>query len=554
MTASLDHTIQVKQYFRMFWRRRGLILLCSVTVFCTALISLEFVPVEYRSTATLTVESRQRLASELQKLMGGMMDPDQGYGYDDRQMAEIIARVRSQPFLERVVRLLKMNEDPLVLKQARAALATRNDVSLEQLATRIVVGRLRSKISFETQGAGNYKIIVSDSNPVNARLLARWISELFVDISTQNSVDQLKRVHEFGAEQLKIYEQQLVRSEQALEQYKQTQIEQNLDRSVVHANNAAVAEALYQRALDEAERSRLRMLPFARSLSDADVAKTKDQLLADPQIQSQGRGLVAALKDAITDRLLGDHPGVGDWPPTGTYVSLRRGLMQSIESRTNGVPPNQSNEPRDSLARLVFATLDREALTGAAEFLGNAISDFKRQAQSVPRGEMELARLQAEVATNRELLSSFRSQLIATDVSQAVETTNLNPRIEILDPPQVPLVPSSPNRMMVLLAALGMGPILGLGVALATEVVDSTLRSLSDFERVFKGPVLGTTPLLSRVPQQPARLRRYWVPATLTAVVLVTALLFVTRATILRNFVTVGDTVKGIDPEESVTR
>lgn len=553
MSAALDQTVDIKKYFRMFWRRRALVVLCTVTAFCAALVGLEFVPETYNSAASLKIEERQPLANELEKLMGGMRQSTGGYGYEERQMAELVSRVRSQPFLERVVRLLRMNEDPLVLNQARAAQQAGTDIPLDQLAARIVAGRIRSQLDFEAAGSGIYRIIVTDSDPNNAQLLAKWISELFADVSVESALDELKRAHEFGAEQLKIYEEQLLRSERALEQYKQGQIEENLDRSVVRANNVGVAEALYRRVVDEVETARFRSLGFARSVTAAGQDRAKDALTADAQVQSQFTGLVAALKDAASNRLMGDRPEIGEWPPTGNYLTLRRGLFQLIERKAATAAPDQSTQVRDDLARLVFSTLDHQAHSRTAEFLGTAINDFKRQAQSEPRDEMELARLQADVTTNRELLNSFRAQLVASDVTQAAETTNLGLRIEILDPPQLPLAPSSPNRMMILIAALALGPILGMGVALASEVMDSTLRSLSDFERVFRGPVLGTTPLLTRVPDQQVRIRRYWVPATVGVIVLVTAAFFLTRENLLRDFVSVGQTVRAIDPKDSVT-
>jgi capsular polysaccharide biosynthesis protein len=430
---------------------------------------------------------------------------------------------------------------------------TGTDIPLDQLATRIVASRLRSQLDFEAAGSGIYRIIVTDSDPRNAQLLARWISEMFADVSVESALDELKRAHEFGAEQLKIYEEQLLQSERRLESYKQGQIEANLDRSIVRANNVAVAEALYRRVVDEVEHARFRSLPFARSVAAAGQDRVKDGLLADAQIQSQFVGMVTTLKDAATNRLMGDKPEIGEWPPTGNYITLRRALYQLIERKSATAAAEQSTQVRDDLCRSVFSTLDHQSHSQTAGFLEAAISDFKRQAQSEPRDEMELARLQSEVTTNRELLNSFRAQLVASDVTQAAETTNLGLRIEILDPPQLPLAPSSPNRMMILIAALALGPILGIGVALASEIMDTTLRSLADFERVFRGPVLGTTPLLSRVPAQQVRIRRYWVPATVTVIVLVTAAFLLTRENLLRDFVAVGQTVRAIDPKDSVT-
>ncbi len=497
MTASMDSSVDIKHYVRMFWRRRALVILCAAVVASATYVTLDFVPMEFESEATLVIEERQRLASELESVLGGMRPPSSGYRSDEKRMDKLVSRVRSRPFLEKVVRLLKMNEDPAVLAQAEQALQKRPGLSLEEMATRIVVHRLQKKISFARAGSGIYKIIVTDTDPNNAQLLAKWISELFVDVSQQNSLDELRTAHAFGAQQLKIYEEQLATSERALEQYRKSMIQQNLSKSIVRAGNVARAEALYERVLDEAELTRVRILPYTRTLEETGALAMGNELLTEARILNQARGLTSALEDEITDRLVSETGQSNEWPPSGSYVSLRRGLFQLIERITSERYADLPGATRDAISRYVFSTMDHRAHADAAEYLGQAISDFKRQAQAEPRDEMELARLESTVKTNRELLRSFQAQLVASDVSQAMEMTNLGLRIEILEPPEVPLGPARPNRRRILIAALLMGPVLGLGVAFAAELLDPTLRSLGDFQRVFDGPILGTTPLLS---------------------------------------------------------
>lgn len=553
MQSAHDESIDPKHYARMFWRRKGLIALCAVTVVCSAMVALEFVPEEYEAEASLLIEERHRLASQLESIMGGMRRPSTSLHRGDDRMDELTGRIRSRPFLEKVVRLLHMHEDPVVAARAQSAAATRPNVNADEVATRICIGELRDKITFGRAGTGIYKIIVADHDPKNAQILAKWVAELFVDVSIQSSLDELKTTHDFGEEQMRIYEEKLKQSERALAQYQQSKIQEDFSRSIVRAGNVATAEALYQRVLDEADLARLRILPYARTVSEAGLEATRSQLIEDSEIRNQAAGLTSTLEEALTDRLLSDERNVGEWPPGGSYLTLRRGLLQLIERRVVQLQGSEKSEALDSLVRLVFSTLDHDAHADAAEFLGQAISDFRSKAQSAPSGEMELARLRASVTTNRELLESFQAQLIASEVSQAMEMTDLGLQIEILDPPQVPLAPARPDRRKILLAAMVLGPLMGAALAFISELLDSTLRSLADFERVFPKPVLGTTPLISRVQSGPSRVRRYWVPAALTGVVLVTLLFFLTRDTLFADMTSGGDSMRIIDPGEQVS-
>ena len=163
-----------------------------------------------------------------------------------------------------------------------------------------------------------------------------------------------------------------------------------------------------------------------------------------------------------------------------------------------------------------------------------------------------MAALQKNVAEHRELLESFRAQMVASDISRAVESTKLGMQIEILDPAQLPLTPSHPNKSKILMAALLMGPLLGVALAFISETTDSTLRSLDDFREIITEPILATTPLLRSMKPRQQGLRRYWVPAALTGVLLLTIAFFVARTTVLSDLDTFGRPLQVVDPEKQV--
>jgi uncharacterized protein involved in exopolysaccharide biosynthesis len=550
----MDASIDLKQYVRMFWRRKGIIVLCAVTVVCAAKISLEFIPDQYEAEATLMIEERQRLASPIEDIMGGMRQPSRGYKVEEKRMAELAGRVRSRPFLERLVRLLQMQNDPDIQAYAENAHREHPQLSIDEMAIRSVINGIRKKVRFERAGSDIYKIIVADTDPRSAQLLAKWVSELYVDTSLQNTLDQLRSAHEFGAEQMRIYEEQLQQRERALAQYRQSKIEQSLDRSSVRAGNIAVADALYKRLIDETELARVRRLPLERTVSASGMKGEEAAVVADPEVRRQTNAVTSSLKDNITDRLVDDTPSVGEWPPAGAYATMRRGLYSAIERRVDRSYGGVEAEARDSLVRLVFSSLDQEIYGDAGEFLGRAIADFRRQAQAEPTGELEEDRLVSEVSKARDLLQTFQAQLVASDVSQAMEATNLGLRIEILESPVFPIWPSSPDRKKMLMTAMLIGPLLGLGFALLSELTDNTLRSVADFERVYHGAILGITPLVERTKPDLGRIRRYWVPAAVATVMMLTVIFFVTKRGVLDDGSAARPTVQIIDPSEAKTK
>jgi len=550
MNPELDHRIDPVQYLRMVWRRKWIVALCSVLVICGTLIRLEFVPDEYQSHASIMVDDRQLVAGGVGQLMSGMGAERLGRGLDERRYSEVTNRILSRPFLERVVRLLRMNEDPEILKRAGYFIGASTDLGLEEAAVRVAVEDLQSKVNFSVKGSNIFRIWITDTSPDNAQLLARWISELYVDSRAQRALRDLNDARDFGEQQLAIYQQRLQDAENALEQFDRQRIQSDLSTGTVQQGNVNAAEALYRAILDEAEAVRLRSLGPSTSLAASELAGQRRVVLEDPRVVSQRRGLESALIDEATGQLLGDTANSA-WPPSsGSYVTLRRGLLQLVERIVQSSFPDVSPAARTALERYTFLTLDREAQAATADFLADELSRFRARQQSGPRGELERARLENEVVKAQDLLDSFQTQLIAANVNQAVTASDMGVRIEILNPAQLPLSPSGPDRAKALLAAVLLGPFFGIAVAFTVEIVDPTLRSLPDFARAFDGPILGTAPLVSKSGARQGRgLRSYAMPAAVGLVIVLTVAFFATREALFADMGAVERPTVLVDPE-----
>ncbi len=551
MKNELDHTIDLKRYFWILWRRRGMITLCGIAAVCAAVVGLQFASPVYESGATLLILGRQPLARELENIVGGMTPSGDPRGVEEERMAQFAGRVRSQPFLERVVRILSMDQDPVIRARARDQQARTPSMSVDDLATRILVKNLQNRLRFESSGKGLYRVIVADYTPENAQTLAQWISELYLDVSTQNSLNHLRTTREFGAEQLRKYQDQLSRSEAALQAHREATINRDLSLGVVRSDNAVLAEALLERVQDEAAAARVRVNPAHQELFSLGHADEVPLAIDDAEKTRLREQLSTVLEDELIRRLTAGGGEVRSWPPQETYSVVRREVLKSAQQLIAEAYPDAAHELREALVHLLFAEIDSEGHADAASFLANAVSAFKRQAQGGPSRVVELERLEAEVQRNRTLLQTFQAQLVASDVNQAMETTDLGVKMEILDPAQLPLEPVRPDRAKILLAALVLGPLVGVGVAFLSETMDPTLRTLEDFRRVVPEPILGTAPLLTRLQVRHSWWRRHWVSASIAIVLIVSGTIYVNRSALAEHLST-GRLFQLVKPETRV--
>lgn len=101
----------------------------------------------------------------------------------------------------------------------------------------------------------------------------------------------------------------------------------------------------------------------------------------------------------------------------------------------------------------------------------------------------------SEVADAAAELSAERA-----DGSQAVQATTLAPAL-------VPTEPSSPKALRNLALGLVLGILVGLGVALLRNVLDTKVRTESDIRALTDAPILGSIAFDERVPNHPVIVR-----------------------------------------------
>jgi uncharacterized protein involved in exopolysaccharide biosynthesis len=91
-----------------------------------------------------------------------------------------------------------------------------------------------------------------------------------------------------------------------------------------------------------------------------------------------------------------------------------------------------------------------------------------------------------------DLLKKHSDSEMATDL----ERQRQGEQFRVLDPPSLPQKPTFPNRRFFALGGFFGGLGLGLAVASALELQDTTLRYERDVERILKLPTLAIIPLV----------------------------------------------------------
>jgi polysaccharide biosynthesis transport protein len=234
----------------------------------------------------------------------------------------------------------------------------------------------------------------------------------------------------------------------------------------------------------------------------------KSQKLAeiDTQIEQQ-QNLLAALKNKYRD----SYPDVQTAAATLAILKQNREnvLKEEADSKKDATPApkpvNQETvrETRDLEEKVSRLTSQIEAQDIAID---NANKELKKNGEnmravearisSAPPGEKEYDDLRRDRDLAKTAYEEMQAKLSTAQVGKDMEDRKQGELLEILDPASLPEHVASPNRYLVISMGAGAGLLLGIVIAGAREMKDTSLKNLKDVRAYTQMAILGSIPLL----------------------------------------------------------
>ncbi|MFC1681342.1 GumC family protein [Pseudomonadota bacterium] len=116
----------------------------------------------------------------------------------------------------------------------------------------------------------------------------------------------------------------------------------------------------------------------------------------------------------------------------------------------------------------------------------------KSEAVESQSKSFQLAKLERDVATYRQLYDQFLTRFKETDLAMRYDVND----IRVIDPAEPPAAPIRPNKKRVMTTWAIIGLVLGLMLAWLRDFLDNTFKSPHDVEQQLALPVLGVVPYL----------------------------------------------------------
>lgn len=288
----------------------------------------------------------------------------------------------------------------------------------------------------------------------------------------------------------------------------------------------------------KALQTQLAMLEGRYSPDHPDVVRTKRDLAAvqaqlgtDVDISGSSSALANARVELAKaqERYAPDHPEV---------QRLKREVA-SLESRQNSsggknLGSLKADNPVYVQLRAQRETLEsqeRSLVAKQAEIRAQR-ADLERKVKRSTEVEKDLSALQRRLFTATTSYQTAREKGFVSKMGQALETQSKGERFTLVEPPDLPLVPSSPNRPVLLALLVVLVLAAGLGWPQVAESMDQSINSARAVERVQGAPPIAEIPRIETVEdhQQVRKVRIATLliaPAVLIAMLLIVHIFFV---------------------------
>jgi protein tyrosine kinase modulator len=234
--------------------------------------------------------------------------------------------------------------------------------------------------------------------------------------------------------------------------------------------------------------------------------------------------------------MVGGEGSTREVPALQTNVaSVRQSLLLEFETLAANLPDDIPEAARTTVAGLATDRAILRSLRIKRDRLNGFISQFARGVENSPREQIELARLRGEVETSRELLKALQKEAQSSRLSEAFASSAMASRLTVVDPPQLPLRPASPDPLRIFGGALLLGPLLSAGLVFAGEKFALVIRTVEQAEQEMGARILGTVPKIEGWIQREGYVARHWALLSIVLVLVLTGVFHSLNATLLSD-------------------
>ena len=483
MADANKKNIDIHEYWQIFWKRKYYfiipLILCTIIGLIWGIIAK---PV-YESSTVVQISNAKLLTDGMKKIVPGVMEKER---YNN-----LTRLITSYKYLKRLINTLKLDKDPGMIGWAKKIKKKYPNLTLEEVTELLWLEKIRDLVTISPMGKEFIKLSAEASTPELAYDITVTLTQIFIDESLQREAGGISGAMDFSSQQLALYKKKLQESEERLQRFKENILNDQFNDNTVVASNLDKINAMlttvdldikdaqdrqkflenrinelgifyYSPESQELDRLRSRVLEATSELSKVMLKYTWD----DPEALK-----INLLIDDLRDK-------------------MRAEIEKDVKSQYSIDDPNSL----DLIVQKEMIPLDVEFLERKKIELARLVKIFRTNVSRAPSRELSLNRLKREVEINRAIYSSFIKQTQGSEIEKALQKKSAEFRFTIVEPAIKPVEPIRPSRTRMLIMAIVVGSVIGIGIISLLESTDHSFKRVEEVEKFLNLPVLGTVP------------------------------------------------------------
>jgi len=404
-----------------------------------------------------------------------------------------------------------------------------DDEKVEQMRKDIEIELVRS----DDRKLSAFNIYYSSRDPELAQKTTNELAQLFIRENLEARREQSANTTKFLESQLEDARRSLAEQEARVREFKDkhlgelpSQLQSNL-QIMTGLQNQVQNE---QDALGRAEQQQTYLESLLTQYKAIErVGKTVDGTsLGLPAIEKQLDLVRAQLTDLLS-RYTEKHPDVRKLKEQiASLEKTRQALLAggSGKATDDSAPTTTATDVRDMTPKMELQSqlkanhIEVANRQRTIRDLQAQLGMYQARLNSAPVREQEFADITRDYNQSRANYESLLAKKNQSEMATNLEKTQQGQRFTMLDPPNLPTKPFSPNRLKVAAIALVIGLVLGGGVAAAAEYTDKRLHTERELRKLVTAGIIADVPVIMTPTEETEARRQDWYTLIATAAVL----------------------------------
>ncbi len=504
----------LKDYINIFRRRKLSVAYTAAAILAIALLAAYFWPPTYESESVILIEQQEIPADLVRSTITS---------YAQQRIEEIKQRIMTIGNIMEIVDEFELYSQNDLERKTRTEIAQefRNSVSIEPISAEVVDPRSGRP----STAVIAFSLVYRGDQPAKVQKVTSEITELYLEENLKERREESTSTSEFLESEADQLEEELRKMDVKIADFKLENADalpeqKGFNRSIVERTSSEidtiksqVAELKKRKVSLESDLAQLSptapviLATGTAVLSDADRLKAVDTQLR--QLEAQYSDKHPSVKRLKRDKqeLLDRGVSYNERDELLKQLRLEKDRLSALEERYA-----DSSNPKIRQSREIIASLERDlkddALLAAEKpdnpaylVIANQLSSIDadiatstiRLAELEEKLELHELHLSRTPEIEKQLTSLVRdyqslngryrdihSKQLAAELAQSLETERKGERFTLIQPPEFPGEPVSPNRPVIVFLGAVLAVFSGLGLAVAREVIDEGVYGKSE--------------------------------------------------------------------------